>query len=135
MLILSRKDIHVTKTTLEFRQWLELKFLEWQRNQGGRKTVLQFADYLGVSQQTVSSWWNSPKIPQGDNIRKLADKLGLEVYDVLGLERPDPFLHYFIKHWEKLPEDAQDALLDMAESYAKEDRPKRMFSRRKKGTT
>jgi transcriptional regulator with XRE-family HTH domain len=125
----------VTKTTLEFRQWLELKFLEWQRNQGGRKTVLQFADYLGVSQQTVSSWWNSPKIPQGDNIRKLADKLGLEVYDVLGLERPDPFLHYFIKHWEKLPEDAQDALLDMAESYAKEDRPKRMFSRRKKGTT
>jgi transcriptional regulator with XRE-family HTH domain len=125
----------VKKTTLEFRQWLELKFLEWQRNQGGRKTVLQFADYLGVSQQTVSSWWNSPKIPQGDNIRKLADKLGLEVYDVLGLERPDPFLHYLIKQWEKLPEEAQDALLEIAESYADEDRPKRIFSRRKKGTT
>jgi len=135
MVTLSRKDMQVTKTTLEFRQWLELKFLEWQRNQGGRKTVLQFAEFLGVSQQAASSWMNGTRLPQGDYLRKLADKLGLEVYDVLGLERPDPFLHYFIKHWEKLPEEAQDALLEIAESYADEDRPKRIFSRRKKGTT
>jgi transcriptional regulator with XRE-family HTH domain len=135
MITLSRKDIHVTKTNLGFRQWLEIKFLEWQRNQGGRKTVLQFADFLGVSQQAVSSWMNGTRLPQGEYLRKLADKLGLEVYDVLGLERPDPLLYYLTKHWDEFPENVQNAILDQAEKYANEDRPKRPFSRRKKGTT
>lgn len=67
-----------------FRQFLEGKYLEWQQREGGRKTVFEFAEWLGVSQSAVSNWWNEGRMPQGDSIRKLAAKLGLEVYDVLG---------------------------------------------------
>lgn len=102
---------------MKFRQWIEMKYLEYQRNSGGRKTVLQFAEHLGVSQQTLSNWMNETRTPQGDNVRKIADKLGLEVYDVLGLERPDPILFYIQKHWDELPEEAQRALLEQAEEY------------------
>ena len=106
-----------THNRMNFRQWIEMKYLEWQRNSGGRKTVLQFAEHLGVSQSTVSTWFNETRTPQGDNVRKIADKLGLEVYDVLGLERPDPILFYIQKHWDELPEEAQRTLLEQAEEY------------------
>jgi len=116
-----------------FRHWLEMKFLEWQRNQGGRKTVLQFAEYIGSSQQTVSTWLNGTREPQGDNVRKLADKLGLEVYDALGLERPDPMLHYIQKNWDDLPMEVQREILEKAEAYAAKNgtKNKKPVSRRK----
>jgi len=104
---------------MKFRQFLELKFLEWQRGEGGRKTVKQFAKYLGVSQQSVSSWWNETRIPQGDNVQKLANKLGLEVYDVLGLPRPDADLHYLQQAWENIPTAARRAIREQAEKYQK----------------
>lgn len=120
-------------TTRNFRQWLEFKFLEWQRNQGGRQTVLQFAKYLGVSQQTVSNWWNDEEVkPQGDNIIKLADKLGLEVYDVLGMPRPDPALYYIQKHWDDLPPELQSQLLAKAKGYAEDNDRKSSIKHRTK---
>lgn len=116
---------------MEFRQWLEMKYLEYQRNSGGRKTVLQFAEHLGVSQQTLSTWMNETRRPQGENVRKIAEKLGLEVYDVLGLQRPDPILFYIQKHWDELPEEDQRALLDQAEEYVRrnEERKERKAAR------
>lgn len=113
-----------------FRQFLEMKFLEWQQRAGGRKTVYEFADYIGVSQPAVSSWWNETRIPQGDNVRKLAEKLGLEVYDVLGLPRPDSDLFYIQSVWEELTVETRKALREKVEEYAvkndkHQNRPKR----------
>ena len=87
---------------MKFSQYLELKFLEWQRNEGGRKTVKEFAGFIGVSQSTISSWWNGIRVPEGENIRKLEKKLGFEVYDVLGLPRPDEDLAYISQHWDTI---------------------------------
>jgi len=122
---------------MDFRQWFEFQYLEWQRNQGGRKTVMQFAEYLGTSQQTVSNWLNGSREPMGDNIRKIADRLGLEVYDVLGLDRPDPMLHYIQKHWDKLPIEVQHEILEKAEAYAADNgtKHKKSISRRKASET
>lgn len=75
---------------MKFSQYLEMKFLEWQSKEGGRKTVKEFAGFIGVSQSTISSWWNGIRVPEGENIQKIAIKLGIEVYDVLGIQRPDP---------------------------------------------
>ena len=74
---------------MNFSRFLELKFLEWQQREGGRKTVKEFAAYIGVSQSTISTWWNEDRKPEGENLRKLAEKLGIEVYDILGMPRPD----------------------------------------------
>lgn len=105
---------------MDFRQWLEMKYLDWQRRQGGRKTVLQFAEYLDVSQQTLSNWLNETRKPQGDNVRKLADKFGLEVYDVLGLERPNADMFYLQSIWDELsPEDRRE-IMDKARKSAHE---------------
>lgn len=84
---------------MKFTQFLELKFLEWQQAEGGRKTVKQFAAFIGVSQSTISTWWNGDRSPEGENIQKIANKLGIEVYDVLGLPRPDPDLLYIQQNW------------------------------------
>lgn len=104
-------------TNLNFHQWLEMKYLEWQRNEGGRKTVLQFARYLDVSQQTLSTWMNETRTPQGDNIRKIADKLGIEVYDVLGLPRPNPMLFFIQKHWNELDLEDQQYITKKAKEF------------------
>lgn len=117
----------MTKT---FRQFLEENFLQWQMTTGGRKTVYEFAEYIGVGQSTISTWWNETRIPQGDNIRKLAEKLGLEVYDVLGLSRPDSDLFYIQSVWEELTVETRKALREKVEEYAVQNdknqhRPKR----------
>lgn len=118
-----------------FSQFLQMKFLEWQQHLGERKTVLDFARYLDVSQQNISNWWNEERRPQGENIRKLADKLGLEVYDALGLERPDAGLYVLTKYWNDLPEEIQQAITQKAEEYLKHNEPRKTVLRRKKGPT
>ena len=104
---------------MDFRQFLEVKYLEWQQKQGGRKTVHQFAAWLGVGQSTLSNWWNGERKPQGDYVDKLAMKLGLEVYDVLGLDRPDPDLHYLQQVWDELSDRERRAIREQVEQYAK----------------
>ena len=120
---------------MNFRQWIEMKYLEWQRSQGGRKTVLEFAEYLDVSQQTVSNWMNATRQPQGDNIRKLSEELGLEVYDVLGLDRPDPDLHYIQKTWDDLTPKERAAIREQAEAYAQKNDTKRSSKKRRTAST
>jgi transcriptional regulator with XRE-family HTH domain len=110
--------IEKKKMNKTFRQFLEDSFLKWQIDKGGRKTVYEFAEYLGVSQPAVSAWWNETRIPQGDTIRKLAEKLGVEVYDVLGLPRPDPDLFYIQSVWDELTPETRKALRERVEGYA-----------------
>lgn len=83
---------------MKFSKFLEFKYLEWQQNVG-RKTVKEFAAYIGVSTSTISTWWNEDRVPEGENIQKLASKLGIEVYDSLDLPRPDPDLLYIQQNW------------------------------------
>lgn len=71
-------------------EWLNAKFLEWERNEGKRKTMVQFAEYLGVAQPSLSAWATGKYVPKGQNLAKIAEKLGYEIYDVLGIPRPMP---------------------------------------------
>lgn len=109
---------------MTFSKFLEQKFLEWQQTEGGRRTVKEFADYLGVSQSTISTWWNDDRKPEGDNLHRLALKLGIEVYDALGKERPDLDLHYIQANWEALDPNAKRILREQAERYAAQNKQK-----------
>lgn len=114
---------------MDFRQFLENKYLDWQKETGGRKTVQEFANFLGVHQSTVSTWWNGDRLPQGENIVKLSLKLGLEVYDVLGLERPDADLYYIQQNWEQFTPEERRWIRETAEKYATSNEPKRVLKR------
>jgi transcriptional regulator with XRE-family HTH domain len=78
---------------MEFKQYLEKKYLEWQNREGGRKTITEFADFLGISQPTISNYMTGARKPDTEKAMKIANKLGIEVYDVLGIPRPD--LEYY----------------------------------------
>lgn len=90
---------------MNFSQWLEQKYLEWQNAQGKRKTLDEFAEYIGVSRSILSHWISGTrKKPTPESIRQLSNKLGFEVYDVLGLPRPDEDLAYISQHWDQVSE-------------------------------
>lgn len=104
---------------MKFSKFLEFKYLEWQQKVG-RKTVKEFAAYIGVSTSTISTWWHENRIPEGENIQKLASKLGIEVYDALDLPRPDPDLLYIQQNWQNLDPATRRALREQAEKYESE---------------
>jgi transcriptional regulator with XRE-family HTH domain len=100
---------------MKFSQFMELKFIEYQRHSGGRKTVADFASFLGIAQTTLSSYMNDKRMPGDEYIEILASKLGMEVYDALGLPRPDPDLLFIQTAWGELDEDTRKRLRDLAE--------------------
>ena len=70
---------------MSFHSWINEKFLEWRGST--RRSVSEFSAYLGVSQPTVSAWLNRTRGQPTSNriIAALADKLGPEIYSVLGM--------------------------------------------------
>jgi transcriptional regulator with XRE-family HTH domain len=105
---------------MDFAQFLEIKFIDWQKEEGGRKTVNEFADFLGVGRSTISMWWTKKNVPKDEVIiRKLADRLGLEVYDVLNMERPDPDLLFILSHWDQASPKLKKTIRDEREKFNK----------------
>ena len=102
----------------EFARWIEGKFLDWQATQRERKSIEEFADWLGFKRPTVVQWMNDQRKPGPENIRTLALKLGLEAYDVLDLPRPDPELFRIEAVWEALPDQERIRLANLAEDLA-----------------
>ena len=75
---------------MDFSGWITQKYIEWQAEHGARKTINDFAEYIGVSQQTISVWMNGKGTPSGKNLGKISSRLGYEVYDVMDIPRPMP---------------------------------------------
>lgn len=116
-----------------FPDWITKQFLNWQAQQGKRKTVDDFAAYLGVSRPLLNQWMNGniPR-PGRENISRLADIFGFEIYDVLELPRPNPFLQKISKMWENIPPEKQQLLVEEAERYEiKNERSKKTSKQRK----
>jgi transcriptional regulator with XRE-family HTH domain len=78
---------------MNFPEFLEKRYLEWQNEQGKRKTLEEFAGYIGVSRPLLNMWMNGNRQPGVESLRLLSNIFGLEVYDLLGYERPNSFLH------------------------------------------
>ena len=100
-----------------FTDWINRKFVEWQANEGRRKTIEEFAAYLGTSRPLVNMWMNGNKKPGKENINILAELFGNEIYDVLDLPRPNPYLQKLNRLWEFIPEEVQIRLTKEAEKY------------------
>lgn len=108
--------------SMSLPEFLEKKYLEWQMQTGERKTIIQFAAYIGVSQPILSMWMNGTKRPGMGNIKLLAEIFGLEVYDALGKDRPNPYLQIINNKWEFIPEDVQKRIAEEVAKYETEDK-------------
>lgn len=102
-----------------FAEYLLSKLQEYEKQQRRRMSLDKFAAYLGVSRPLVS-YWLKGTIPSLENVQILAEKFGPEVYDVLQLPRPNPFLNKINKIWERIPPEKQQKLAEDAQRYEDE---------------
>lgn len=65
-------------------KWLEMKFIDWQKQEGGRRSVREFGLYLGIPQSTLNNYLRGARAPSGDHVHRIAEKLGSEIYELLG---------------------------------------------------
>ncbi len=101
----------------KFPDWITRKFVEWQAKEGRRKSIEDFSAYLGASRPLVNMWMNGNKKPGRESIKLLAEIFGNEIYDVLELPRPNPYLQRINRIWEFLPEEIQAKIAQDAEKY------------------
>lgn len=111
MNIYSKMYVCMPRTITPFAKLLEEKFLDWERREGTRKALFEYANFLGVNRPTLSQWMNGKRTPQDkDLIELLARKLGNDVYDALGLPRPDPEFAYVHYRWKELSSEQKSAV-------------------------
>lgn len=101
----------------KFSVFFKRKFLDWQIERGDTSTWEEFAEHLGISRQDASRYKLAQNIPDGDNVYKIAAKLGDEIYEILGIAPlvKDPRLRQINKLWELLSEEIREALFDTAQ--------------------
>lgn len=87
--------------------FLNNAYLEWQLGTRKKQTLRSFAEYLEVTEQSLSGWMVGRNIPAGENLRKLARKLGPGIYDALEIPRPAPLTAYVDEVVVELDEKAQ----------------------------
>jgi len=93
-----------------FKDWLNQKFIEWEKAQGRRQSYYAFAHYLEVSQSGLAEWMTGSNVPGGEDLPNLATRLGPEVYDVLGLPRPSAEVQRVTVSFSTLPADMRQRL-------------------------
>lgn len=111
------------KDKSEFARWLEAQFIKWMSNRGEVTTQREFAEYLGFDQVQLSHYINERrKMPSKKALINMADKLGPEVYDVLGLARPDEQLKKLTSIWHKIDRETKSQILKLAFTNEQTDR-------------
>jgi transcriptional regulator with XRE-family HTH domain len=108
----------------EFSKWLYTKYLEWQQHVGGRKTLTEFAAWLDIGNATVNQWINGQARPRPEFAFRLAQRLGLEVYQILGLPSPDPLLFEVQRNWSKFTDEDKALIGKLLEEQQKRDEAK-----------
>ncbi len=84
------KDLEAKKIQERWHKWINLRYLEYRGLAIGReRTVTEFARYLGLTQPTMTNLMNRSVPSRAKTIQKFVRIYGPEVYDVLGMERPD----------------------------------------------
>ena len=110
-----------------FQNLLDRAFLEYRIRQTRQRlsvSLNSFAGFLDFSPPIVNLWLNGNRLPSQGNVERLIPKLvellDLEVYDILGLPRPDQNLSRLTRVWSQIPAGFQQILAEQAEKYAVE---------------
>lgn len=66
--------------------WLQARFEDWRYQKGVRKTVTEFASYIGISEDLLLRLMNGSDTPKGSSLAKIAGMLGYDVYELVGIK-------------------------------------------------
>ena len=106
---------------------MDRAFLEYRIKQTRQRlsvSLNSFASFLDFSPPIVNMWLSGNRLPSQANVERLIPKLvellDFEVYDILGLPRPDQNLQRLTQAWPHIPVSFQQMLAEQAEKYAAE---------------
>jgi transcriptional regulator with XRE-family HTH domain len=108
---------------MKFPNYLEQQFLAWQQRNGRRKTLDEFAHYLEISRPLLSMWLKGTRRPGPKKIEFLVELFGPEVYDSLGIPRPDPDLQTLENIWYRIPKGIRQVLREQGEKFVDKNDP------------
>jgi len=69
-------------------EYLVDNFRKWEKKTGRKQSVSAWARILKVSQPSLTRWMNGDNPPSFENVIKLAENLGPEIYELTGYEPP-----------------------------------------------
>ncbi len=91
-------------------EWLDQKYRDWEKAQGSNQTYYTFARFLDVGHSSLTLWISGSAVPDGDEITRLAAKLGPEIYAIMDLTTPDSALDKMVAGFRSLPAAFQSRL-------------------------
>ena len=75
-----------------FPAWFNRAYKRWSRSQAGEEDFIAFCDLLAYPPSKVLGWLHGEILPEEPEVLSIAGTIGLEVYLVLDLPKPDPEL-------------------------------------------
>ena len=106
------KNVALNKSS---KDWMLKSYFKWRRDKENAEdrdtSVVTFAKFLGINENLVSKWINGERRPGKKYIKIIAEKISPEIYDVLGMQNPDPFYKNWSRAFYKLSEDTKERLL------------------------
>lgn len=114
---------------VNFQDFINKKFLEWQLTHGARKTVDEFAEYLGIQRSLVSMWMNGKRNPGPKYKNQLINALGDDAAEYFG---EDPRLSFINQNWDKASENLQRSIHEQLQREIAKNEAQQSHSQRKK---
>lgn len=101
-----------------FTKLLLQKFLDWQKQEDERRTVAQFAGYIGLGHKTISHAMNGNRPPSLKTVEHLAKFFNdPQFYDAAEMDRPDPLTKFIMRTFPKAPEEIQRRIAEELSPY------------------
>ena len=86
-------------------------FTERFRELQGERSNTEFADFLGISRQTVGFYFNGDRVPDALTLVKISQRCGVSADWLLGLSN-------FVNHEQKqYANDLSDKILDLMKTF------------------
>lgn len=99
-----------------FQQFLVDAYLDYEGKKRRKVSDNEFARWLGVNTGSFNAWINGSRTPDFANTFRLSEKLGPEVFDLLGFPRVlssrDQKLRFIAEFWESLDSEMQNLIYD-----------------------
>ncbi|HKI53566.1 MAG TPA: hypothetical protein VJ987_05540 [Anaerolineales bacterium] len=110
----------------DFKDYLFEFFVEWEKEQPNRRSsYTAFARWLSensynveIKQQLLSDWIKGRYKPSDEKyLLVLEEKIGKDIYSILDVDRPNPYLQKLNQIFPNLSPEHQQKLAEDAERY------------------
>lgn len=103
---------------MEIKDLLLEHFLAWQTREKEKKTLKQFAEYVGMSPQQLNHYWTGKRVPTIEISDLFYGVFGDERFYLLaGYDVPDHRLKFLNSHWNEFDEKDKNQITELFSKY------------------